>query len=168
MATRCRKCNRILKNPDAIKKGIGPVCARKEQVERGTDQNDGDTDQIIPYDGGNFWIERVAAPTITGANGQTEMKKHTASGVRSNVPRQIYKHSPTGYNFGYGGSGPADFALNVCLMLVHSDDAYQHYQDFKFQFVAVGGSDAERLEISREVAEQWLYNRGATLLSDNR
>ena len=163
---RCRKCNRVLKNPVAIKLGIGPVCARKEQLERGTNQQNGDTDQIVAYDGGNFWIERIAAPTLVGPNNETAMKTHTASGVRSNVQRQIYKHSPTGYNFGYGGSGPADFALNLCLMLVHSDDAYHYYQSFKFQFVAVGDSNAERLEIPRTEAEEWFRGRGVKLLSE--
>lgn len=166
--THCRRCNRLLKNPVAIKKGIGPVCERRGMIENGGRKNgsDADTDQFAPYDGGNFWIERMAAETITGPNNQTAMLKHTASGIKSNVPRKIYKHSPTGYNFGYGGSGPADFALNVCLMMVHADDAYRHYQDFKFAFVAVGDSNAERLEIPRADAEQWFRERGVKLIGD--
>ena len=149
MSTHCRKCNRILKNPDAIRKGIGPVCERRELLFRGITPNDGDNDIFVPYDGGDFFIERVACPTITGPFGQTEIVTHTASGIRTNVPRSIYKHSPTGYNFGYGGSGPADFALNVALAAgVHADVAYRHYQSFKFAVVALEQSD--RLVISRE------------------
>lgn len=31
----------------------------------------------------------------------------------TNVPHLIASHSPTGYEWGYGGSGPADLALNI-------------------------------------------------------
>lgn len=33
--------------------------------------------------------------------------------LRCNVPWRHVHHSPDGFNIGYGGSGPADFALNV-------------------------------------------------------
>ena len=33
---------------------------------------------------------------------------------RTNAPRLVVHHSPAGFEFGYGGSGPADLALNVC------------------------------------------------------
>lgn len=163
---RCRVCNRILKNPVAIEMGIGPVCARRVGAIKSAmkDKNESDTDQLVPYDGGDFWIERLESETITGPNMQTAMLKHSASGIRSNVPRTIYKHSPTGYNFGYGGSGPADFALNVCMQLVHADAAYDHYQEFKSKFVAVGDSQAERLVIPRADAEQWFIERGVAIL----
>ena len=29
---KCRRCNRTLKNPVAVEKGIGPVCERKEMA----------------------------------------------------------------------------------------------------------------------------------------
>lgn len=149
MSTHCRRCNRPLKNPDAIRKGIGPICERRELLFRGIAQADGDSDVFVPYDGGDFFIERVPCPTLNGHTGRTEMLIHTASGIRTNVPRSIYKHSPTGYNFGYGGSGPADFALNVALAAgVHADIAYHHYQSFKWAVVAIEQSD--RLVIPRE------------------
>lgn len=172
MATRCRKCNRILKNPVAVAEGIGAVCKRKSGLTnpRST-QSEHDSDEIIPYDGGAFWIERKTAQTTTefpGVRGTFNTDQiHAASGIKTNVPRQIYRHSPTGYNFGYGGSGPADWALNICLLLVHADDAYNLYQKFKFQFVAVGESDNERLEIPRADAEQWFREQGVNLLSEN-
>lgn len=34
-------------------------------------------------------------------------------GVESNVPHRVAHHSPSGYEWGYGGSGPADLALNI-------------------------------------------------------
>lgn len=171
MATRCRKCNRVLTNPVAVAEGIGPVCKQKSGLTNPrSKQTSDDHDEIVPYDGGAFWIERKTAPTVTefpGVRGTFETDQmHTASGIKTNVPRQIYSHSPAGYNFGYGGSGPADWALNVCLLLVHADDAYQHHQNFKWQFVAVQGDDGERLEIPRADAEQWFRDLGVKLLSE--
>lgn len=32
----------------------------------------------------------------------------------TNVPRLVCHHSPTGHEWGYGGSGPADLALDIC------------------------------------------------------
>lgn len=35
--------------------------------------------------------------------------------VITNVQHRIKRHSPTGFEFGYGGSGPSDLALNLTL-----------------------------------------------------
>lgn len=34
--------------------------------------------------------------------------------VYTNVPHLAVQHSPSGFEFGYMGSGPADLALNIC------------------------------------------------------
>ena len=44
--------------------------------------------------------------------------------VCTNVPHLVTHHSPAGYEWGYGGSGPADLALNV-LEYVLLEDGYQ-------------------------------------------
>ena len=31
----------------------------------------------------------------------------------TNIPNELIHHSPDGFNFGYAGSGPAEFALNI-------------------------------------------------------
>jgi len=38
----------------------------------------------------------------------------------TNVPHLVVHHSPDGFEFGYGGSGPADLALNVCQWHLNS------------------------------------------------
>lgn len=164
---RCRKCNRPLTNPVSIELGIGVVCRSKTGFVKSRQTPD-DGDIIVEYDGGNFWIERMEAMTETFVQGfgtVVESKKHSASGCRTNVPRQIYRHSPTGYNFGYAGSGLADWVLNICLLLLHADDAYTIYQTFKSKFVAVGDSD--RLEIKRTDAEQFLIENNLKPISLN-
>lgn len=65
------------------------------------------------------------------------------------LPHKVY-HSPTGFEIGYGGSGPADLALSI-LADVYSEDqekvrlsskgsvsrvAWLLHQDFKWEFVA--------------------------------
>ena len=48
----------------------------------------------------------------------------------------LYNHSPTGYEWGYGGSGPAQLAL--AILADHLGDGRQAlaiYQQFKFSVV---------------------------------
>jgi len=46
-------------------------------------------------------------------------------------------HSPNGFNWGYGGSGPAQLALAICAdALGDPFRAAKVYQDFKFRVVA--------------------------------
>lgn len=49
----------------------------------------------------------------------------------------VCKHSPNGFEWGYGGSGPAQLALAILLDhgLPH-DQAERLHQDFKFDLVA--------------------------------
>jgi len=50
--------------------------------------------------------------------------------------QEIRNHSPDGFAWGYGGSGPAQLALAILLELFPQDVAEAHYQDFKFQVIA--------------------------------
>ena len=54
---------------------------------------------------------------------------------------EIRNHSPTGFDWGYGGSGPAQLALALLVdALGDVELAQSHYQDFKFEVVAGWGS----------------------------
>ena len=49
-------------------------------------------------------------------------------------PSQNYiNHSPDGFNWGYGGSGPSQLALAIVLNLTGKADGYQ---DFKWHIIA--------------------------------
>lgn len=79
--------------------------------------------------------------------------KDTSDELKTNLQHRIKHHSPTGFNVGYGGSGPADFALNIVnkrLEMLHYRgkktydtwnqawmyrDAWDIYQDFKREFL---------------------------------
>lgn len=49
--------------------------------------------------------------------------------------QKIINHSPDGFNWGYGGSGPSQLALAVCLEL-YGLDATKVYQNFKWNHIA--------------------------------
>lgn len=49
--------------------------------------------------------------------------------------QEVHNHSPDGFAWGYGGSGPAQLALAIMLEL-DPTNATQVYQDFKWQVLA--------------------------------
>jgi hypothetical protein len=62
-------------------------------------------------------------------------------GPRAKAPldprHDVRNHSPDGFQWGYGGSGPAQLALAICCHAVGVTRAQRVYQDFKFRVVAV-------------------------------
>lgn len=53
----------------------------------------------------------------------------------------IVNHSPTGFNWGYCGSGPAQLALAILANEYGSGFAQYHYQAFKFSVIALLNRD---------------------------
>ena len=49
---------------------------------------------------------------------------------------KIHNHSPTGFSWGYGGSGPAQLSLAVLLKCFNKDIAIKHYQNFKWAYIS--------------------------------
>ena len=50
--------------------------------------------------------------------------------------QRVRNHSPSGFEWGYGGSGPAQLALAILLEEVDEDSALNLYQDFKWVVIA--------------------------------
>jgi hypothetical protein len=49
----------------------------------------------------------------------------------------LIDHSPDGFAWGYGGSGPSQLALALVAFLLQDDEeAKRWYQEFKWEFVA--------------------------------
>lgn len=68
--------------------------------------------------------------------------------------QKVRNHSPGGFQWGYGGSGPAQLALALLLDVTGNPDLAQScYQDFKFHWVAAWGE--EWSITSRDILE-WL------------
>ena len=54
---------------------------------------------------------------------------HASLGTPEGAPlRHVVRHSPTGIEWGYGGSGPRDLALSVLTAVAGAEAAEQHYR----------------------------------------
>jgi hypothetical protein len=61
----------------------------------------------------------------------------TVNGRPLNPRLDLYNHSPTGFEWGYGGSGPAQLALAILADHLGDDqEALNFYQRFKWAVVA--------------------------------
>jgi hypothetical protein len=97
--------------------------------------------------------------------------RRTTAGLKTNVRWVVRHHSPTGFEIGYPGSGPADLALNAMAALFPAQDeeavqcfdgsvsreAWLLHQDFKFAFLATADRNSGRIEW--ETIEAWLEAR---------
>ena len=69
--------------------------------------------------------------------------------------QQVVNHSPTGFEWGYQGSGPAQLALAILLDITDNpEEACKNYQLFKLQ--VVGLIKAESWVMSVEFIVDWL------------
>ncbi|MHC4336323.1 MAG: DUF6166 domain-containing protein, partial [Planctomycetota bacterium] len=94
-------------------------------------------------------------------------------GVATNVPHLVTHHSPTGFEWGYGGSGPADLALNIVEVLLHRlgyegertecfqgtcfRQAFKMHQEFKWECIA--GVPREGAVLDYEKVRAWVQER---------
>ena len=94
--------------------------------------------------------------------------------VFTNVPHLCVHHSPTGFEFGYGGSGPADLALNmvqaVLVTMGYQGEttplfngrcfhlAWELHQSAKWEFIALMPQAAGG-EISYDALVNWIVAR---------
>jgi len=93
----------------------------------------------------------IIAPTITdgyaGARGPDGTVKvvRIRNGVQEPL-RHLVHHSPTGMEWGYGGSGPADLARSIIADALGTDNPDPAiYQEFKREFVASWGGSVGNL-----------------------
>lgn len=98
--------------------------------------------------------------------------------VKTNVPHLVVHHSPDGFEWGYGGSGPSDLALNICEYYMEIVRQSGHdvgdyvtvgkgdhcvrrktigvYQNFKWQFVASVPKQGGTIKANTII--EWLIN----------
>jgi len=72
---------------------------------------------------------------------------------------KLFNHSPTGFSWGYGGSGPAQLALAILLAETADSVALRYYQDFKWQVVSRWPMEKPWRLTSGEV-HAWLLGAG--------
>lgn len=102
-----------------------------------------------------------------GEDGRARVRIDRDDGAARLLPARtdIVNHSPDGFEFGYGGSGPAQLALAMCAHAAGDVVARQVYQQFKREVVAVLPRDGwtlgvevvrnrvRALQIEREMAQ---------------
>jgi hypothetical protein len=66
-------------------------------------------------------------------------------------------HSPDGFEWGYGGSGPADLALNILGMFVPPPEAWRLHHDLKFDVLA--HIQPEGGHVSLAFIREWIEGR---------
>lgn len=72
--------------------------------------------------------------------------------------QKVFNHSPHGYEWGYGGSGPAQLALAILLTATDEEHAVKLHQDFKKEFVA----NFPRRNFSKKIfIRKWLLKNNA-------
>lgn len=75
--------------------------------------------------------------------------QHEDGGYMLPPRNDLMNHSPDGFNWGYGGSGPAQLALAILADALGDDrQALRHYQSFKRKVIAP--MDGERFSLSEE------------------
>ena len=67
--------------------------------------------------------------------------------------RHVVRHSPTGMEWGYGGSGPADLALSILTDCFNVPEVERLYGSFKWEIVA--GLPRENWELTEEQIREW-------------
>ena len=108
--------------------------------------------------------------------GQALIWKRREDGeLETNVRWRVRHHSPTGFEVGYSGSGPADLALNAMASLFPmsrgenadpvecfdgnvSRTAWHHHQPFKFAFLT--GADKLQGRIEWATIRAWPDEKG--------
>lgn len=78
--------------------------------------------------------------------------------------QHIERHSPDGFQWGYGGSGPADLSLAILtdyctkFKIDNKEIPNKYYQQFKKDFLESAG---QKLEITSEQIKGWLEKNNA-------
>ena len=76
---------------------------------------------------------------------------------------KLRNHSPTGFEFGYGGSGPHQLALALLMDAIGDDEvAERFYQPFCVAHVMQWGrGDEDVWSISDDYIKAWIKNRNS-------
>ena len=96
---------------------------------------------------------RRAVVSLVGADGRS----------LATVDHRLVYHSPDGFEWGYGGSGPSELALNLLACFVPPGEAWRLHQPFKWQFLAgmdKQGGAIEAGEITKWIRDRWARGDG--------
>jgi|ETNmetMinimDraft_26_1059896.scaffolds.fasta_scaffold106018_2 hypothetical protein len=166
--SKCKKCNKPLKNKNSKLIGFGPICARNLGLEwetlrkrllkgkpmKGYKRTEVFTENIVFEQ--EIYVKRVNETY----DEKGDPLLFPINYIETNVPLHAVEHSPSGFEWGYKGSGPSDLAMNIVQEVlvrvghkgekerVYKGDIFsetrQVYQYFMEEFISVlpeeGGS----------------------------
>jgi len=145
----CIRCGRKLKTEPWAEMGVGRVCAEYLGIQaKGLAGEKEERQTAIHSNSKGIGVFEV-------------MLERDASGYAvANVPHEVVHHSPTGFEWGYGGSGPAELALNILSAMIGQEAAQKNqlYQQFKWDFIA--HMPKEGGTIREEDMRKWLTEKG--------
>ncbi len=141
--TDCGRCGKPLTDPLSVLRGFGPECSKLVEADRSASQ------EHLGGELGPFRDEVILQLSPKGD-------------CLTNIVHRKIDHSPTGFAWGYEGSGPADLALNILLYFVPEKVAYPLHQDFKREFIARIPEEGGR--IPRAAIQEWVNARTGALL----
>jgi len=121
-----------------MERGYGPICAAIVGAEEVQEQLFDESFERGPAirDGHDIVLQRASGEAV------------------ANVPHRIVHHSPTGFEWGYGGSGPAELALNILGVFTDDRTAWRLHQDFKWEFIA--NMPAQGDIIKADTIREWI------------
>ena len=71
---------------------------------------------------------------------------------------KVFNHSPTGFAWGYNGSGPAQLALAILMLQLPEERAVALHQDFKRDIIADLDMNKD-FEISEIIVKDWIAKK---------
>lgn len=83
----------------------------------------------------------------------SDVKVTVEEGKEETMLRHHIYHSPTGFCWGYGGSGPSDLARSILWDFLGKEPPVELYQAFKWEFVAKW---VEKWQISSADIKTWM------------
>lgn len=103
-------------------------------------------------------------PDKLTVKGTAENREISLNGeyLSPSASQKICNHSPDGFNWGYGGSGPAQLALAILLKYLPVEESCNIYHAFKFRIVAAwpGGQNFEETINLRSIVTDFLREKG--------
>lgn len=97
---------------------------------------------------------------VTRGKMLVQLNKVSIDGMEISPKRsqKLVNHSPDGFNWGYGGSGPAQLALAILLHFTSDEEwSLRNYQTFKSEVIA--GLHESGFVIPSELVVDWIADR---------
>jgi len=152
----CNCCGKTLSRADSIKRGMGEICYGhlQEDIERGTVRN-GTKIEPKSWDDNQIRLpEKSKGKVYKAVRGIINNRLVICEGSQLRDLPHIMYHSPDGFEWGYGGSGPSDLARSILYDVAGLAVADRYYQLFKEKFLC--HTDKDGFTLKEEDILNWL------------